>query len=246
MDSKNEAKTARALRRVSCGEGNACFFSVLDKGGEMPPTSLRRQKPDPKDSFCLALVRGREGRARLWVGSAKKTGYTKTICDKKNQQTFVHKTVRGLSTHHRPGVRARSGADDARDGGRNSSPNGVFRRVSGRPDVNSPGPGRLRWHDIQKALSMLRSGARSSTGRLAAYACRDFLLRHPQGGYALGIIRRTGLPASPTWVPSPHRDLRIGARLGAATEHAAGRVAQDDLAAPVAGRVVGDLHLVPK
>ncbi|MFU3833746.1 hypothetical protein [Pseudomonas aeruginosa] len=61
MDSKNEAKTARALRRVSCGEGNACFFSVLDKGGEMPPTSLRRQKPDPKDSFCLALVRGREG-----------------------------------------------------------------------------------------------------------------------------------------------------------------------------------------
>ncbi|HCF7419548.1 hypothetical protein [Pseudomonas aeruginosa] len=51
MDSKNEAKTARALRRVSCGEGNACFFSVLDKGGEMPPTSLRRQKPDPKDSF---------------------------------------------------------------------------------------------------------------------------------------------------------------------------------------------------
>ncbi|MDF5795638.1 hypothetical protein P4203_12515 [Pseudomonas aeruginosa] len=88
MDSKNEAKTARALRRVSCGEGNACFFSVLDKGGEMPPTSLRRQKPDPKDSFCLALVRGREGRARLWVGSAKKTGYTKTICDKKNQQTF--------------------------------------------------------------------------------------------------------------------------------------------------------------
>ncbi|HGQ7367696.1 TPA: hypothetical protein ACL1SI_003374 [Pseudomonas aeruginosa] len=126
MDSKNEAKTARALRRVSCGEGNACFFSVLDKGGEMPPTSLRRQKPDPKDSFCLALVRGREGRARLWVGSAKKTGYTKTICDKKNQQTFVHKTVRGLSTHHRPGVRARSGADDARDGGRNSSPNGFF------------------------------------------------------------------------------------------------------------------------
>ncbi|MGU2001511.1 hypothetical protein ACSET6_26130 [Pseudomonas aeruginosa] len=102
MDSKNEAKTARALRRVSCGEGNACFFSVLDKGGEMPPTSLRRQKPDPKDSFCLALVRGREGRARLWVGSAKKTGYTKTICDKKNQQTFVHKTVRGLSTHHHP------------------------------------------------------------------------------------------------------------------------------------------------
>ncbi|MGV8747770.1 hypothetical protein ACV36R_17760 [Pseudomonas aeruginosa] len=43
MDSKNEAKTARALRRVSNGEGNACFFSVLDKGGEMPPTSLRRQ-----------------------------------------------------------------------------------------------------------------------------------------------------------------------------------------------------------
>ncbi|HIE6460342.1 TPA: hypothetical protein ACXJE2_004266 [Pseudomonas aeruginosa] len=91
MDSKNEAKTARALRRVSCGEGNACFFSVLDKGGEMPPTSLRRQKPDPKDSFCLALVRGREGRARLWVGSAKKTGYTKTICDKKNQQTLYTK-----------------------------------------------------------------------------------------------------------------------------------------------------------
>ncbi|EIU1411529.1 TPA: hypothetical protein SL402_001460 [Pseudomonas aeruginosa] len=85
MDSKNEAKTARALRRVSNGEGNACFFSVLDKGGEMPPTSLRRQKPDPKDSFCLALVHGREGRARLWDGSAKKTGYTKAFCDKKNQ-----------------------------------------------------------------------------------------------------------------------------------------------------------------
>ncbi|EPO8047895.1 hypothetical protein ACUHOV_004595 [Pseudomonas aeruginosa] len=83
MDSKNEAKTARALRRVSCGEGNACFFSVLDKGGEMPPTSLRRQKPDPKDSFCLALVRGREGRARLWVGSAKKTGYTKRFVTKR-------------------------------------------------------------------------------------------------------------------------------------------------------------------
>ncbi|HBO3684826.1 TPA: hypothetical protein L4T35_004833 [Pseudomonas aeruginosa] len=91
MDSKNEAKTARALRRVSCGEGNACFFSVLDKGGEMPPTSLRRQKPDPKDSFCLALVRGREGHARLWVGSAKKTGYTKTICDKKNQKVLYTK-----------------------------------------------------------------------------------------------------------------------------------------------------------
>lgn len=198
MDSKNEAKTARALRRVSCGEGNACFFSVLDKGGEMPPTSLRRQKPDPKDSFCLALVRGREGRARLWVGSAKKTGYTKTICDKKNQQTFVHKTVRGLSTHYRPGVRARSGADDARDGGRNSSPNGVFRRVSGRPDVNSPGPGRLRWHDIQKALSMLRSGARSSTGRLAAYACRVFLLRHPQ------VDTPWALSAGQVSPPHPH------------------------------------------
>ncbi|HBP0144123.1 TPA: hypothetical protein L5P38_003596 [Pseudomonas aeruginosa] len=83
MDSKNEAKTARALRRVSNGEGNACFFSVLDKGGEMPPTSLRRQKPDPKDSFCLALVRGREGRARLWDGSAKKTGYTKRFVTKR-------------------------------------------------------------------------------------------------------------------------------------------------------------------
>ncbi|HCF3942908.1 TPA: hypothetical protein ACKRML_005089 [Pseudomonas aeruginosa] len=83
MDSKNEAKTARALRRVSCGEGNACFFSVLDKGGEMPPTSLRRQKPDPKDSFCLALVRGREGRARLWVGSAKKLDTQKRFVTKR-------------------------------------------------------------------------------------------------------------------------------------------------------------------
>ncbi len=50
MDSKNEAKTARALRRVSNGEGNACFFSVLDKAphhtaicesvrGSVPPQS---------------------------------------------------------------------------------------------------------------------------------------------------------------------------------------------------------------
>ncbi|MFG9965678.1 hypothetical protein ACG3QT_07915 [Pseudomonas paraeruginosa] len=83
MDSKNEAKTARTLRRVSCGEGNACFFSVLDKGGEVPPTSLRRQKPDPKDSFCLALVRGREGRARLGWAARRKLDTQKRFVTKR-------------------------------------------------------------------------------------------------------------------------------------------------------------------
>ncbi|MGA4816842.1 hypothetical protein ACPA9J_26625 [Pseudomonas aeruginosa] len=36
MDSKNEAKTARALRRVFLRRRERLFFSVLDKGGEMP------------------------------------------------------------------------------------------------------------------------------------------------------------------------------------------------------------------
>ncbi|MDP5795363.1 hypothetical protein P3827_07590 [Pseudomonas aeruginosa] len=83
MDSKNEAKTARALRRVSCGEGNACFFSVLDKGGEMPPTSLRQQKPDPKDSFCLALVRVGRGVLDFGLAARRKLDTQKRFVTKR-------------------------------------------------------------------------------------------------------------------------------------------------------------------
>ncbi|HGN2729008.1 TPA: hypothetical protein ACKRYN_003327 [Pseudomonas aeruginosa] len=53
MDSKNEAKTARALRRVSCGEGNACFFSVWTKAAKCLQPLYDGKNLTPRTVFAL-------------------------------------------------------------------------------------------------------------------------------------------------------------------------------------------------